>query len=211
MANPNLAPPDFSQSKQQRIIVSFKRRALIPVEPNSLWLIKKGVVRTLTWNEEGNTVPLGLWRPSDVVGQSLAQVDPYEIQCLTVVEAEPLDTKIPLSQQVLLDHIHQASEFLRILHCKRIDSRLIQFLTWLAERFGHPVDQGQCIGLQLTHQEIADCIGTTRVTITRLLHQLEQDGKIGWLQSQRILYTPNLRILKSYRLPQLQAIRRELP
>lgn len=211
MANLNLAPPNSSQSKQPRFRYTFKRRALIPVEPHSLWLIKQGAVRTLTWNEEGNIVLLGLWRTGDVVGQSLAQVDPYEIQCLTAVEAEPLDTNNPPPQRVLLDHIHQTGELLRILHCKRIESRLIQFLTWLAEKFGHPVNQGQCIGLQLTHQEIADCIGTTRVTITRLLHQFEQDGKIGWFQRQRVLYRPPLRMLHSHRLAQFKAIKREMP
>lgn len=188
MANLKLASLDSSQSHQPRFRYTFKRRALIPAQPHPLWLIKKGTVRTLTWNEEGNIVLLGLWRTGDFVGQSLAQVAPYEIQCLTEVEAEPLDMNNPPPQQVLLDHIHQTGEFLRILHCKRIDSRLIQFLTWLAEKFGYPVDQGQCLGLQLTHQEIADCIGTSRVTITRLLHQFEKDGKIGWFQRQRILY-----------------------
>ena len=211
MANLKLVLPDSFQSKQPRFRCAFKRRSLIPGDPHSLWSIQKGAVRTLTWDEEGHIAPLGLWRAGDVVGQSLAQVDPYEIQCLTEVEVESFDTHNPPSQQVLFDHIRQAGEFLRILHCKRIDSRLIQFLAWLAEKFGHPVDQGQCIGLQLTHQEIADCIGTTRVTITRLLHQFEKDGKIGWRQSQRILYSPTLMMLHSYRLPQLNAIRCETP
>ena len=204
MANLNLAPSDSFQPQQPHFRYIFKRRALIPVKPNSLWLIKQGAVRTLTWDEEGNIAPLGLWQAGDIVGQALAQVDPYEIQCLTVVEAEPLDPNHQPPPQVLLDHIHQAGEFLRILHCKRMDSRLIQFLTWLAEKFGHPVDQGQCIGLQLTHQEIADCLGATRVTITRLLHQFEKDGKIGWFQSQRILYRPILRMLYPHPLPQLK-------
>ena len=191
---------DSSQSKKLYFSSSFKRRALIPVNPNSLWLINKGVVRTLTWDEEGHIAPLGLWWSGDIIGQSLAQVTPYEIQCLTTVEAEPLAPNYSLPQQVLLDHIHQAGEFLKILHCTRIDSRLIEFLTWVAEKFGYPVDQGQCIGLQLTHQEIADCIGTTRVTITRLLHQFEQDGKIGWFQRQCVLYATPLRMLRSHRL-----------
>ena len=188
MANLNPATFDSYPSHSLRCRYAFNRRALIPTESHSLWMIQKGTVRTLTWNEEGDTVLLGLWRTGDVVGQPLAQIAPYAIQCLTAVVVQPLDINNSPPQQVLLDHIHQTGELLRILHCKRMDSRLIQFLTWLAEKFGYSLEQGQCIGLQLTHQEIADCIGTTRVTITRLLHQFEQDGKIGWFQNQRVLY-----------------------
>ncbi|MDJ0707700.1 MAG: Crp/Fnr family transcriptional regulator [Leptolyngbyaceae cyanobacterium MO_188.B28] len=196
-----------SSSHSLRCRQTFNRRALIPTEPHSLWLIKKGTVRTLTWNEEGDTILLGLWRTGDVVGQPLAQVDPYAIQCLTSVVAQPLDVNNSPPRQVLLDHIHQTGELLRILHCKRIDGRLIQFLSWLAEKFGYSVDQGQCIGLQLTHQEIADCIGTTRVTITRLLHQFEEDEIIGWFENQRVLYRPTLRMSHSPHLSQRSTIR----
>jgi CRP-like cAMP-binding protein len=60
-------------------------------------------------------------------------------------------------------------------------------LTWLARKFGHPVEQGQSLDLQLTHQDMAETIGTTRVTITRLLAQFEQSGIIHRCQRQIIL------------------------
>lgn len=40
------------------------------------------------------------------------------------------------------------------------------------------VEQGQLIDLRLTHQEIAEVIGTTRVTVTRLLKQFEREAII---------------------------------
>jgi CRP-like cAMP-binding protein len=42
------------------------------------------------------------------------------------------------------------------------------------------VPQGDRLSIRLTHQHLANAIGTTRVTITRLLGQLKDEG---WLQT----------------------------
>ena len=53
--------------------------------------------------------------------------------------------------------------------------RLTKLLVWLAQKFGTQVLQGVLINLRLTHQELADMIGSTRVTVTRLLNQLDKE------------------------------------
>jgi len=40
----------------------FARRSLLPLGQDYLWHIETGVVRTLTWLEDGTTVTLGIWR-----------------------------------------------------------------------------------------------------------------------------------------------------
>jgi len=44
--------------------------------------------------------------------------------------------------------------------------------------FGRDVDQGRLIDLQLTHQDLAESISLTRVTVTRLLKNLKEQGKL---------------------------------
>ena len=46
----------------------FNRRDKIPPRPDVLWLIQRGVVRTLTLAEEGTVIALGYWGPGDIVG-----------------------------------------------------------------------------------------------------------------------------------------------
>ncbi|MGL5033935.1 MAG: helix-turn-helix domain-containing protein, partial [Microcystaceae cyanobacterium] len=46
------------------------------------------------------------------------------------------------------------------------------------KKFGKETPKGQLIDLRLTHQDIADILGTTRVTVTRSLTQLEKQGLI---------------------------------
>jgi CRP-like cAMP-binding protein len=36
------------------------------------WLIETGVVKTYTWNEEGNQIILGYWGMGDLIGQPLS-------------------------------------------------------------------------------------------------------------------------------------------
>jgi CRP-like cAMP-binding protein len=64
----------------------FSHRDLIPLQPNSLWRIERGVVRPLTWTETGTPVTLGYWGAGDVVGQPLSRISLYQIECLTSAE-----------------------------------------------------------------------------------------------------------------------------
>lgn len=166
--SPNLALVQLPHLNQH----TFKRRDLIPLGKNLLWQIDIGVVRTLTWDEEGTTITLGFWGSGDIVGQPLSQINPYHIECLTAVSAWILPTDCWNAHPTMLSHIQQTEELLRIIQCKPVEWHLLQFLEWLARRFGHEVAQGQLIDLRLTHQEIAQDIGTTRVTVTRLLNRL---------------------------------------
>jgi CRP-like cAMP-binding protein len=84
-------------------------------------------------------------------------------------------------------HIQQAEELLHILHCDPIHLRLRLLLCWLAEKFGNDVTDGRFIGLSMTHQEIAELINSTRVTVTRNLKQLEQNGIISYCKGRSII------------------------
>jgi CRP-like cAMP-binding protein len=162
------------------IQIAFNHRDLIPLQQDLLWRIERGVVRTLTWSEAGNAIALGYWGSGDVVGQPLCRVNPYEIECLTNVEVTPVPShRWHQVLDAILLHTQQTEELLSIVRYEQIRERLLQFLIWLSRKFGRDLDQGQLIDLRLTHQEIAEVIGTTRVTVTRLLNQFEQEGIIN--------------------------------
>lgn len=166
---------------------TFKRRDVLPLRPDRLWQIEAGVVRTLTWDKEGMMVVLGFWGIGDIVGQPLSHVNPYQVECLTPVQASIFSPANGYPQDSLIWHVRHTEELLRIIHTKRMESRLLQFLGWLAYRFGRETVQGQVIDLRLTHQEIADVLGTTRVTVTRLLNQLEKQGIVRWSQQHCVV------------------------
>jgi CRP-like cAMP-binding protein len=170
---------------------SFNRREFLPsLDQTSIWQIESGIVRTLTWDINGNTIPLGFWGVGDVVGYSLAGVSPYQIECLTPVTAYRLSESYVCSSEILLAHICQSQMLLKISHNGSMEKRLLDFLTWLSKRFGQKIECGWRLNLRLTHLDIAEALGTTRVTVTRLLGQLQQSGAIQWSRQEQILRNP---------------------
>jgi len=167
---------------------TFYRRDVISLQPNVLWRIERGVVRTLTWSESGTTVVLGYWGSGDVVGQALSKLQPYQIECVTGVAASyvPLENGDKVLEAIFC-HTQQTEELLSIVRQESVYPRLLQLLIWLARKFGHPVERGQSLDLQLTHQDLAETIGITRVTVTRLLSQFEHSGIIHRHRRQIIL------------------------
>jgi len=152
---------------------------MIPLNADVLWLIDRGVVRTTTWNDEGAMVTLGYWGSNDIVGQHLSCLSPYQIECLTSVEALPCSrSQWPLLIDSLVASTQQREELLNITRSGKVRQRLTHLLRWLAAKFGRDVSLGRLIDLRLTHQELAEAIGTTRVTITRLLKDFEQQESI---------------------------------
>jgi CRP-like cAMP-binding protein len=159
----------------------FTRRSVIPVKNDVLWRIDRGIVRTSTWNEDGSSITLGYWGLGDIVGYPLSKIKPYQIECLTSVEASILPPEIRHEDiQALLCHIQQAEELISILHRKPTSLKLWQFLVWLSEKFGRDLEQGKLIDLN-----------TTRVTVTRILHKFEEEGKILRHKRSIVLNLPN--------------------
>lgn len=151
---------------------TFTRRSFLLLRHDSLWLIKTGIVRTMTILEDGTSVTLGLWGPGDVVGRVLSKADPYQIECLTPVEADLLPAaRWDEATEAMILHIQRSGELMEILHCRSAESSLLRLFIWLA----------------LTHQDMAELIASTRVTVTRLLSDLEKQGIIQRRERQFIV------------------------
>lgn len=166
----------------------FSLRSSLPIKQNTVWRIEAGAVRTLTWLEDGTAITTGIWGAGEVIGKPLTTVDPYQIESLTAVEATLLTLeKEQIPGEWILSHLQQAEALMEIRSYRRVDIMLVKLLGWLAKRFGRSVNQGNLIDLRLTHQDLAELVGTTRVTITRTLGQFEQQGLIERLSVHRIL------------------------
>ena len=173
-------------------LVSFSRHKQLNFVNHSLWKIHQGYLRTLTCDSQGDPVPTGFWSVGDIVGYPIAQTYPYIAECLTTVEAEYLEVDYRPSRKMVLLQVRQSNTLLKIAHSKQAKQRLLQFICWLAERFGHPKEDSRQIDLKLTHQEIAESVGITRVTVTRLIKTLEQKSHIVWNFRERLVFQSTL-------------------
>ena len=64
--------------------------------------------------------------------------------------------------------------WLSTLGQRRTIDRLLGFVTLLIEEFGEPCEVGYYLPWTLTHAQIGSAIGSTRVTVTRLMGKLRQ-------------------------------------
>lgn len=159
---------------------TFSRKDTIPLWQDVLWRIERGIVRTMTWSEDGTAIASGYWGKGDVVGQPLSRIKGYQIECLTSVEVSLIPGhEMDRVLDAIRLHAQQTEKLLSIIHCKQVHDRLLQFLSWLSEKFGRQVEGGQVLELPMTHQEIAEAIGTSRVTVTRLLQRFERESIIA--------------------------------
>jgi len=161
-------------------ITIFRNGDELPNEQDHIWLILDGVIKTFSTNESGTAVTLGFWGNRDVVGMPLSKITPYKIKCMSNVKA----IAIAQSQQAsvvaeCIYHQQQTQQLIYIVrHTNRVAKRLWLFLKWLGGKFGRTIPEGKLIDFRLTHQELAEAIGTTRITVTKTLNQFEREGFI---------------------------------
>lgn len=72
----------------------------------------------------------------------------------------------------------------------RASDRLLGYLYLMVDEFGEVSAQGRALPFTLTHAQIASSIGTTRVTVTKLIKELRQDGLINISRSHLISIPP---------------------
>lgn len=188
------APTDwrqvFEEAYQGRHTYDFKSGHPIPMEAQDLWIVCRGIVQLGTLFPSGDEAVLGFVYPAMPFGLPLTQLDPYEAVALTdavlmrlnqvELESSPLLAQGVLQQ--LSRRLQQTEAILAMISQRRVYDRLLQLLLMLKQEVGQVTPDGVRLEVRLTHQQLANLLGTTRVTITRLLGNLRQEG---WLSIDR--------------------------
>lgn len=145
------------------------------------WRLHEGYVRSATWDHEGDAIALGLWGPGDLISSEDPVLLPLELQCLTTVVVEHL----VLTPEQVAWHLRRERQMLAELHgiqrIRSADVRLLSLLHWIGGSFGQVNRHGCRLSLtelNLTHRALADLCGLTRVTVTKLLSRLRQQGEV---------------------------------
>lgn len=191
-----LQPPrnDFiavlEQLYRERTLTPYAAGRTIPLRAGELLVVCRGVVQLFTIQQDGSETLLGLAGPSIPIGLPLTVVDPYWASTLTDVDMLPLSMAEVESSPVLMAGIcrhmmlrlQQSEAWLAISGKRLVADRLRQLLLLIAQDFGQVEPVGVRIPVRLTHHQLATAIGTTRVTVTRLLKDFKAEG---WLQTQQ--------------------------
>jgi CRP-like cAMP-binding protein len=172
---------------QKRSLVHLGAGSTVPLLRDHVWLVVRGMVKLGAITIHGDEMLLGLAGPNEPFGDPLSSVDAFEARtlsdsdllCLSCpdIRQDPA-LAVAMLQAVTLRH-RQSQSLLALMGLRRVEERVRGFLELLAQEYGQPCDQGLRLSLRLTHHEIATALGTTRVTVTRVLGALKEEG---WLR-----------------------------
>ncbi len=182
--SPALAPPPLR--------ITLLPNDVLPERLN--WRIQEGYIRTAAWDDDGDTITLGLWGPGDWITSAYSALRPVEIQCLTTVVVEQFNPGTADIQQLLLRQIQNLEEIFQINRIRSADQRLLGLLAWIGRRFGQVSSRGYRLSLKdmnLTHKALADLCGLTRVTVTKMLNRYKNSGLLQQV-SKDDLFIPSL-------------------
>jgi PAS domain S-box-containing protein len=173
---------------QNRSVHSFIKGDTIPLETQQIWVIAQGAIKLTTMSDRGEEMLIGIIRENMIFGPSLTSLQIYQASALSKVKLVSISlTEIihsPQLAQALLpaisQRLRQTESFLSIYGQIHVEDRLNNLLLLLKREMGESVEKGTRLCVRLTHQDIANTCCTTRVTITRLLGKLQQEGKVAF-------------------------------
>ena len=175
----NLSTDSLSASLHNGLPTAFKRSAVLKPDPHRVWQIQSGIVKTYTLNPDGFQTTLGYSTQGDFIGVPLSDVSPFEMLCISDVMARcvPIEMNPELFES-LVSQLRVTQKLLAAQGHRLVQNRLKNVFLVLSAKFGRDIEIGRVIELPLTHQEIADLIGASRVTVTKAIHALKVQG---WL------------------------------
>ena len=191
------------------VVESYDRNKTIffPGDPaERVYFLTKGAVKLSRVYEAGEEITVALLRENSVFGVlSLLTGDRsdrfYHAVAFTPVElmslqgdqvSQALRENPELSALMLRglsSRILQTEMMIETLAHRDMGSRLVSFLLILCRDFGVPGNNGIMVDLKLSHQAIAEAIGSTRVTVTRLLGDLREKDMISIHKKRKSQFT----------------------
>lgn len=179
-----------------------------------MYLLRRGAVRLSRVYESGEEITVALLRENSIFGVlslltgqksdrfyhsvAFTRVEMVSAPAASVRRAIEQDARVGLLLlQGLSSRILQTETMIETLTHRDMSSRLVSFLLVLCRDFGVPGSQGITIDLKLSHQAIAEAIGSTRVTITRVLGDLRSAGLLE-IDRKRITVFDPLALAKRF-------------
>ncbi|MDQ3692918.1 MAG: Crp/Fnr family transcriptional regulator [Chloroflexota bacterium] len=159
-----------------------------------VYIVRSGFIRLYKTLPDRRSINLGLLGPNTI----FAQEDHYDglstgataqavvDSTLSIIDTEDLAGLISESPDLAVAVVHGMNRRLTELQTlveqlllRDTAVRLVTALYTLAKGFGRPTADGlTAITLPLTHQALANMIGSNRVTVTRKLIELQRDGVV---------------------------------
>jgi len=169
------------------------------------FMILEGRIKVTILGDDGREVILTLLGSGDFFGEmALLDNEPRSATAIAVEDTELLslhrnDFQAVLSDnrsitvgliKVLTGRLRRANHQISTLALLDVYGRVARVIVDMAREEGRRLKDGRIAFRRATHQEIANRIGTTRETVTRMLKDLERQGMIH-IEGREIIVQPD--------------------
>jgi CRP-like cAMP-binding protein len=157
----------------------------IPLFPEGVWQVTQGLVQLSANYEDGEQVlfgwaATGAWfgtHGSEAIDYQAIALSPVYLRWLRLDEIEGSMRLAQLLLPQLAKRMRQAELLLIINGRRHTIERLKGLLSLLRDELGESLPNAQTrINYKFTHQQLASAIGTTRVTVSRMMAQFQSKG-----------------------------------
>ena len=187
---------DLAELDDRFAMASFRKGELIysPYDRGeALFVIESGRVRLFRSASDGRQVTLAMLDPGSSFGQISvlddlmhdAYAETMADSVVRVLRVSDLERAIAQHPRVALNLMRSLSERLRTaedqiesLAFRPVPARLAAKLLELMDRYGRVTPTGIRIDERFTHMQLAEMIGTSRETLTKVLNELRDEGLI---------------------------------
>jgi CRP/FNR family transcriptional regulator/CRP/FNR family cyclic AMP-dependent transcriptional regulator len=162
-------------------------------EGDSLFMILEGRIKVTILGDDGREIILSVLAPGDFFGEmALLDNEPRSATAIAMEDTELVslhradfqnvvveNTRITLALvRALSARLRKANHQISTLALLDVYGRVARLILDMARDEGKRLKDGRIAFRRATHQEIANRIGTTRETVTRMLKDLERQGLI---------------------------------
>lgn len=193
----NMAAEPVEALDSMKFTGAYPKGALLFVEgeqPRGVFVLCRGQAKLTTTSSDGRTLIVKIANPGEILGVSAAMLGrPYEVSAETIeasqvsfirrddflrfLSAYP-EACMHTAQQ-LSEKYQSAQREIRALGLAQSTSeKLGKLLLEWCDLHGEVTPKGTRIKVLLTHEEVAQMIGTTRETVTRLLSEFKRKNII---------------------------------
>lgn len=172
---------------------------------NGIFQIEKGRVRTYCVAPSGRELTLAYWSPGHFIGGpeifggahlwSAEVTENSEMVLLSGKLVNSLISEIPNFARCLINGLVSKgkcySQLAQMLGTRTIPQRLAHLLLVLAQVHGEKVSEGYLITRHVTHEEIADIVGSTRQWISMTIERWQKEGLLMRKKRQIIIRNPD--------------------
>ena len=174
-------------------------------EGDFFFVIVKGRIKVAILGDDGREVILSILGPGDFFGEiALLDNEPRSATAIAVEESELLSLHRTDFQSVMTENRSIANALIKVLAARLrhanhqistlalldVYGRVARVIVDMARDEGRRLRDGRIAFRRATHQEIANRIGTTRETVTRMLKDLERQGLIQ-VEGKEIVVQPD--------------------